>query len=530
MSCRPQGASDRRQTTQHDGRAAAPGDRPSAAAAPDEPLTGDRDLEIQTATALRGLFGRDSMYVALWGVQIVVAALGTPIITRILGPARFGVVVSSIAVMQVLVAIGGAGLQTAVQWQFAKPNGEHDARRLITLAMLVSGVVFLVANATGPWWCPRLGLGPYGGAVRCAVIWAALTAVSNAALGLIRSRDQLSAFAIVSLLQSVVAEGVSLLLVLTVRRTATEFLLGQVAAQAATVALALCIARPAAVRRRHLRKVGAGLRYSAALVPAALAVFALQAADRLIVQHDLGSVAVARYSIANNIGALPILLLGVLNTIWLPRVFAVTGGALRRSILARSRDALYRFLIPVVVGLGVGAPIALRIWAPAVYRPAGLQLVVSLVVLASLPVAGMLACTRVLLVAGDTLAVGVLTLVAGAVNIALNIAFVPLLRIEGSALASLASYALLHLLLAIAARRHERLPRPRPMLVAKLAAAGCLALAASRLPTTPSILALRLAVAVACLALAAAMVRKIATPPGGPVRMASRADPAPRPA
>jgi O-antigen/teichoic acid export membrane protein len=309
----------------------------------------------------------------------------------------------------------------------------------------------------------------------------------------------------------VVAEAVSLLLVLVVARTATEFLLGQAVAQAATVAVALFIARPAWVSRRDAGMLAAALRYSLALVPAALAVFALQAADRLIVQHDLGSAAVARYVIANNVGSLPILLLGALSAIWLPRIFGVAG-SLRRSVLAQSRDELYRLLVPAIVGLSVGAPIALRIWAPASYRPDGLQIVVALVALASFPVAGFLACQRLLLATGHTLAVGTLTIVAGAANIALNLALVPQLGIEGSALGVLLSYSLLYTLLALAARRVERLPRPRGALIAQMAAAVAVAVAVTRLPVDTPLLALRLAVAVFCLGVVVTTMLRIAGP------------------
>jgi O-antigen/teichoic acid export membrane protein len=470
---------------------------------------------VEADRALRGLFGRDALYMIVWAAQVIVTALCTPIVTRLLGPPRFGTVAACIAVMQVLVAIGGAGLQTAVQWRYAQPDGEREARRLITLAMGVSALVFFVVNLSGPWWCPRLGLGSYGGAVRYAVIWAALTAVSNAALGLIRSRDRLAAFFVVGLMQSVVAEAVSLLLVMLVARTAEQFLLGQMVAQGATVVVALSLARPAAVRGRDAAMLVASLRYSVALVPAALAAFALQAADRLIVQHDLGPTAVGRYSVANNIGSLLILLLGVLNVMWLPRIFAVSEAGLRRAVLARSRDALFRLLMPALVGLTVGAPVVLRIWMPASYRPDGLQVVVAMVGLASLPVAAMYTHQRVLLARGRTVAIGLLTVVAGAANIALNIALVPVLGIEGSALGVLLSYTLLYALLAVAARRVDELPAPRPALVAQLFAAGVAALAVTRLPVGGVFLAVRLAVGLACLAAVAALALRTARLGGG---------------
>ena len=42
--------------------------------------------------AIRRLFGRDTAYVALWGIQIVAAALVTPFLTRLLDVSAFGVV------------------------------------------------------------------------------------------------------------------------------------------------------------------------------------------------------------------------------------------------------------------------------------------------------------------------------------------------------------------------------------------------------------------------------------------------------
>ena len=62
-------------------------------------------------------------YLILWAAQLGAAALFTPVTTRLLGPYRFGLVASSIAVMQVLVALAGFGLQSAVQRRYAR-SGE----------------------------------------------------------------------------------------------------------------------------------------------------------------------------------------------------------------------------------------------------------------------------------------------------------------------------------------------------------------------------------------------------------------------
>jgi O-antigen/teichoic acid export membrane protein len=462
------------------------------------------------AATVRGMFGRDSIYLLLWVTQLGFAALFTPVSTRLLGPSRFGLVASSIAIMQVLVAIGSMSLQSAVQRRYASAGGERDARRLVTLAIAISLATFAVAEITGPAWSSALGLGPYPLVVRYAVGWASLTAISNAALGLMRSRDQLAPFATVSLMQSVVAEGLSLVFVLLVRRTAAEYVLGQLVAQAAAVAFALVVTRPLRLRGGDHEMARAALVFAVPLVPALVATFVLEASDRLVIQHFLGAASVARYAIAYNIGLVPMLALGALNTVWMPRVFALADTSARDSVLAQSRDALYALLVPAVAGLGIGAAVMLRIWAPPSYRPDSLSVIVAIVATTSFAVAGGMSHTRTMLAAGRTGPVALATGSAAAVNLGLNILLVPALGIAGSAGATFVSYVLLQALLAAGARTVVRLRRPRPALLLGMFAAAAIAFGATRLPLTPGFLALRVTLGAACLAVFVAMTLTLA--------------------
>ena len=487
---------------------------PAEPAAP-ELAPRERPEDDAASAAVRGLFGRDSAYLVLWAAQLGAAALLTPVTTRLLGPSRFGLVASSIAVMQVLVALAGFGLQSAVQRRYAR-SGERDARRLITLAIATSAMVFLIADATGPRWARALGLGHYPAAVRFAVTWASLTAISNAALGLLRSRDQLVPFATVSLSQSIVAEALGLLLVVAVRRSASEYLLGQLIAQALAVGVAIALTRPLPLGRRHLRMVTDSLRYSIPIVPGALAAFILEASDRLVLQHYLGSAAVARYAVAYNIGAIPILLLGVLDTVWMPRVFALSDACVRDSVLRRSRDALYALLIPVIAGLAIGGPVLLHIWAPASYRPDGLLFVLVLVAASAIPVAGAISHTRLLLAEGRTGAIAAATLLAAGTNLGLNVALVPQFGIEGSALATLFGYGALQLTLAVAARRVRRLQPTGHALRVEVLAAVLLAFGAAAAPMSLPLLGIRLVVGLMCLAILAGMIAILSGVLGAP--------------
>ncbi len=225
-------------------------------------------------------------------------------------------------------------------------------------------------------------------------------------------------------------------------------MLGHLIAQSAAATVALIVARPMLLRRRDFPMLAGALRYSVGLIPAALAAFVLDTSDRLIVHADLGPAAVARYAVAYNVANLTMVLLYVLNTAWMPRVFALGDIRVRASVLAKSRDLLYALLIPVVVGLCAASPIILSIWVPAGYHPDGLLVIVAIVAITAFPFAGMMAAMRVLLFSGNTAAVGVSTALAALVNIGLNVLLVPKLGIAGASLATLCANGVLFGLLA----------------------------------------------------------------------------------
>jgi O-antigen/teichoic acid export membrane protein len=256
--------------------------------------------------------------------------------------------------------------------------------------------------------------------------------------------------------------------------------------------------------------IGDALRFALPLVPAMLATFVLEASDRLVVQHDLGSIPVARYAVAYNIGAIPLLALGALNTVWMPRVFALSDVRVRDRVLAQSRDALYALLIPVVMALGIGAPVLLHIWAPPTYGPNSLRGVVAIVAASSFAVAGVMSHTRTLLAAGRTLPVALATTLAATLNLLLNLALVPVLHITGSALATLISFVVLDAMLAAAARTVARLRSPRPALVVGIAGALAIAFGSARLPVSFISLVVDCVVGLMCLVVFVAMVLALA--------------------
>ena len=446
------------------------------------------------------LFGRDSLYMLMWAVQIVSAALLTPITTRVLGLSSFGTVTSANAVMQVLFVFAGLGLQTAVQREYSARANPRGARQLVLAAVVVITAISALAWCTTGVWGSFLRMADHLPALRLAVLWAGASALTTVSLALLRSQDKLAFFSVVGLVQSVVAEALALGLVKFYRPTAEVFLTGQVTAEFLAALLGLALAPPALFRLGDRAVLIRALAFALPLVPSALSSFVLSTSDRLVIGAALGSEEVARYQVAYNLGSMPMLLLWILHSAWMPRFFAITGDAERRTVLAESRDALYRLLIPVLIGFAVGAPLVLRIWAPASYRPESLLLPLCVVLITAIPSAGQLAATRALTADGRTVVIAVVTMLAAALNVALNLVLVPWLKLTGSALATLAAYAFLHVVLSMAGRGTRKARPPTRLLQLQLAGAAMFAVLSAGLADTPVVLTVRAVATAGCVA------------------------------
>lgn len=387
----------------------------------------------ESATAVRGLFGRDMLYLGAWATQLVLAAGLTPVVTRLMAPSAFGRAAAATAIMQLLNVLFGFSLQTAVQRVYAGEDGDARARKLVTLSIVIAVVGGTFAYTTGRWWCPLIGLGDFPNSVRYAVIWAAMTAITNPALGLLRSRDQLGAFLSVSLSQSVIAQALSLALVIAIQATAANYILGQLLAQVLAASIALAVVRPKLFTLGDRAMLVSSVLFSIALVPALIAGFVGDASDRLVIQGDLGAQALSHYTLARTIGGFTGILLPLLDFVWLPRLFAIKDQTSRRAVLAMSRDGLYVLVVTAAIAVAAASPLILGLWAPPSYHPQSLLLITALCAAAAVPLADAMVYAQALITSGRTRPIAVATMITAALNLGLNLLLVPSLGINGSA-------------------------------------------------------------------------------------------------
>lgn len=412
----------------------------------EENVTAVPDTHETPEAGTSTLFGRGLLYVVVWSLQLLVSTLISPFLTHLLGPSEFGALSSALAVYQVLSVAALLGIDEAVVLQRSEDRDSRSARGLVTIAICISFVVSGLAMATIPLWSGPLGFSGYPLLVVAVILWTAPSAAVTVMLALLVAEDRLKPFTVVGLISAIGGSMVGLVLLLTVQRSASVYAWGGVFSQFLAMGLGLLIVRPNLQAFKNLDIARRAVRLGIPLALGSLAYFVLNAGDRIIIQRELGAAEVGRYQVAYVIGSAVILLLTFTNGAWTPHFASLRDDRARYALALKSRDELFRLLVPIVLAVTLIAPLALRILAPASFRPEGLAVVVLLVALAAFPVAASGAAGRLLVIARRGKTVGAIAGVAALVNVVVNLILVEPLGIAGAAIATLLSYLLLSFL------------------------------------------------------------------------------------
>jgi O-antigen/teichoic acid export membrane protein len=448
-----------------------------------------------------GLFGRGLLYVVVWSLQIVSGSLISPVLAHLLDPAEFGQLASAIALHQVLIILAVLGIDQALILQ--KAQEQHDeqdrsARTLITFGIIIATAITVATGLTGPWWSLLLGFDGYSSLLVATVLWTAPGAAVQLMLALLLSQDRFSRFALLSGLAAVGGQVFGIGLLLGYGRDAGIYAWGGVISQFAAMALGLAFTRPVLADLVNSELIGRAIRLGAPVALSTLFLFVLNAGDRLIIQRMLGPEEVGRYQVAYVVGYVVVLLVVFVGQAWTPQIAEVPDRQMRARLIGRSRDELYRLLVPVVLGLTAGAPIVMRVVAPPSFRPESLDLVVFLVAVSAFPVVASNATEKVLLTERRPRALVAAVAGAAALNVVLNLALVPSFGITAAAAVTTVAFLLRAALQRLAAARLGGLPRSPVGVLARIAAAGAGAAVFTVLPESFEWGVARVAVAGLC--------------------------------
>jgi O-antigen/teichoic acid export membrane protein len=409
--------------------------------------------------AVARMFGRGSLYTIAQAAQLSAALLVIPALTRLVEPEELGVIALAVLVQSILGVVSAAGLPVSIGRNYFRPEyGPARAAALIPAAGLVAVCVATVAELTGPLWSGVFADVDYGGALRVAVWSSVPLALLGAAQSHLRAAERAGMFVTTAMLAAPAAQLAGVLVLVLADSDATGYFAGVAALQAVAALVALgSIAE--ARRLGSLVDFRRSLAVGLPTIVHSLALYALAAGDRGVIERLEGLDAVGRFQVAYALGAIVLSLLFAINFAWSPIVYG-SPEERRWQVLAETREPLFGVAGLAVAVIAIGAPVGLAVAAPGSYSPEELVPVTSIVALSGIPMVLYLSHAHAIIWHGKTIALAFATPTAAALNIVLCLVLIPPLGLEGAALATVIGYCVLALLTLPVARRLTGLALP----------------------------------------------------------------------
>jgi O-antigen/teichoic acid export membrane protein len=391
--------------------------------------------------------GRHSAIYGLGGlVSRLLALLLLPLYTSYLRGAGFGKIETIVAFTTVLVIVLRLGISSAFfRFYF---DSKDAARRVLvvrtsfwfTMTMATAGLVagWILAPEIDGWL--RLGNDPW--LVRAAFVglWAQMN--YEQLTSLFRAEERSVAFLCASLANVLITIAATLLLVVVLRKGPTGAVVGNFVGTLSVYLVLLGYRRyqlGLQFDRGLLREMN---RFGLPLVPAALALWAINFIDRLFIAHFKDQTEVGVYSVAVRISSAIVFLMIAFRTAWPAFAYSIEDD--------REAKRTYSFVLTYLVfvcswvslALGALAPWLVDVLAPKPEFARAAEAVAPLAFAATT-----YAAYTVLAIgsgrARKTQLNWVVSGVAAAVNIALNIVLIPPYGMIGAAIATLAAYVVL---------------------------------------------------------------------------------------
>jgi O-antigen/teichoic acid export membrane protein len=381
-----------------------------------------------------------------------------PVVTRLLDPDAYGSVAAATVVAQLLGLVATLGLNGSVMLEFfADRRDPGPARRLVGAAALAAVALAGLADVTGPLWANVFADLSYGTELRLAVWTAAPLAVLASGQAMLRSRGRAGPYVLATVTASAGGHAIGAALVAVTDGGSTAYLTGVLIGASTGALLALVFGGVERPRRSDHQLVVRALRVGLPLVPHVVAMFALLAVDRIVIEQVLGLEAAGRYQIASLIGCGGLSLLAAINNAWSPMVLGAEPDR-RWSILAESTRDLEHLAPALVAAIALPAPVLLAVAAPASYDPLVLARVTAVVAASTLPYLWYLSGVHVVLFHRRTGVMARITPLVALGSVAANLVLLPTVGLTGAAFVTVAAYATLAWRVRRAARRRAQVP------------------------------------------------------------------------
>jgi O-antigen/teichoic acid export membrane protein len=310
------------------------------------------------ALALRLMRGSLIYVLANFGIRALNFFL-FPLYTHFLSPADYGIVSLAETVAAVLMAVFSLGLDAGVRrLYFQYVSDPKKLKRYVSTILRFAAISTLLAVSAAlflgqhllAWAAPHFSV-PFYPYIAMATTTAALLQIVQYRLSLYQIQERARSFGLLSLGVFLATAVAVMALVVFVRWGAMGMLLGKLLAAALATLGAVYLLRAWFRAPLEWEFVRETLPLSLPLVPHGLMALCLVAADRFILEHYRSLQEVGLYSLAYTLGMAMYLVASSLAQAWQPIYFdtARTGGNGGRHILAKLSSGMAVLLIAVAI-------------------------------------------------------------------------------------------------------------------------------------------------------------------------------------
>jgi O-antigen/teichoic acid export membrane protein len=406
--------------------------------------------------SLRRLFGDSLVYGVSRAAGNLVGLILLPVYTHHMAVGEYGILDNLFVLSMLFSAAIPLGLPDALQrfWFLAKTDDER--REVVGTAL--SGILVLILVAVPPLllFAPGILEGLFDDATevtafRLVAVTLVPATLMTFGLAILRSRFRSAAYGVCSIVQVALLGGVNTWLVAGLKLGVTGVFLGGMIAAAATAGLALWFVRADLSLARSAKRLREMLAYGVPLVPSFLAFWALSYADRWLLLRISGAEEVGLYAAGAKVAGILLVLNFAALTAFNPVALRIAGQPEAKRFYAKSMTAYGAVAASVAVGLAALAPLAMRLLTPERYHD-GHAAVPWLVV--GFFLSGLTIFLSIgLHVLKKTHWITWIALIAAVANVGLNLWLIPILGMEGAALATAGAYALMAGLFGIVTNR-----------------------------------------------------------------------------
>jgi O-antigen/teichoic acid export membrane protein len=386
-----------------------PADRSGSPGAPGGPASGGPQGSAGAA-ASKGVLGRGSIYTIGTVAPILANVVVVPVVTRLLGPAPYGIVATAIVVMWVAMMAGSLGMPSVITRQgILARSGVAGARALLVRGSLMTAGLISVVILTSPLW-GQLIREQLRGPVLLALAASACFVVVENCQALLRVLDRPGTFVALSLTATLGGPllGLALLSLSAPDRSPDAYLAGLTAGYAAAAAVGLVLCLRGGRARHEPGDTRAALRMGLPVIPHLVALFLANGALVVMAGRLYDDDTAGRLQLALLVGSSTAVITSALNNSWAPIVYR-TPADKRGAVLAHTARDIATLTALISAGVALLSPWLMRFVAPSEFRPLDLVPAVAIIAVGCVLSVAYLANVHLVFAAGRSLWLAVVT-------------------------------------------------------------------------------------------------------------------------